>query len=636
MRRVRFKQWMLLTLRTLLIALLVLAFARPIVRESNFGGGQGESTAVFILDTSLSMKYEVAGASLLEHAKNRAARALSQLDERDLVSLVSFDERVSVSQGLTPDRLRLLLSDVYATSRASSPVAAIDATRSLVRGSNTLNREVFIFSDLARVGWGQVREPYDGFEGAVVYVVRPPVFVPENVGVRSVQPMGLFMTAGEPGKVAVEIENFGSQPVRQLPVQAYVDDQRIGQKVIGMQAGERKRIQFRYTPEKGGNSAFRAEIPDDALREDNTRSSVFNIPDKLSIGLIGLPDSRYYVKQALDSARGNALEVTAFEPGSLGSDAYQTFDVLILCNVERLGRAEINAIRKRVSHGAGLLILIGEGIDLRGYNERILPLLCPLSLTGVSGRRNQRERFVSFDQAESDHPTLLGLVQEDRQSPRFFLKYNSQLLRNTRALLNFGDNSPALVECELGEGRTMALLSDTDLAWSDLAVSGFFAPFLYRAVRYVSNGSFGTDDVVVGSRVARAVRDPNARDAVVQPPVGPVQTVWAQHHGDRSYWIIEEVKIAGVWNVFSHERVVDRFAAQIKSEEGDLASVEDEYIVRLFPSADVVFVAPNQDLATIVAQHRHGLELWRYFLFASLICVVMELILMAGETRERG
>ena len=63
---------------------------------------------------------------------------------------------------------------------------------------------------------------------------------------------------------------------------------------------------------------------------------------------------------------------------------------------------------------------------------------------------------------------------------------------------------------------------------------------------------------------------------------------------------------------------------------------EDAAIVRLFPGADVVFVEPDEDLASVVAQHRYGSELWRYFLFAALICVAAELILMAGETRERG
>jgi hypothetical protein len=636
MRRVRFKQWLLLVLRTLLTALLVLAFARPTVRESSFGGGQSESTAVLMLDQSLSMKYAVAGGSLMDHAKRRAVQAIAQLGEEDVVSLISFDDRALVSRGLTPDRIKFLIPGKDATNRVSSPVAAVDAARDLMRQSDTLNREVFVFSDLARVGWEKVRDPYDGFEGAVVYVVRPPLFVPENVGVRSVRPMGFFMTAGEPGLVGVEVENFGAVRVGELPVHAYVDDQRIGQKVISVEAGERKRLQFRYTPEKGGDRAFRVEIPDDALAEDNTRSTVVHIPDKLSVGLIGTAENRYYVNQALASGRGTTLEVLSVEPGSVGSDAYRSFDVLILCNVERLGRAEINAIRKSVSQGAGLMMLLGEGVDLRDYNERILPALCPLSLTGVSGRRDQQDRFVTFDPVTPDHPTLQGLVGGDKKSPRFFLSYRSQLSSGTQALLNFGDNSPALVEHKLGVGRTMTLLSDADLAWSDLAVSGFFAPFMHRVVRYLSTGSFGTDDVIVGRRVARPVRDPDARDAVVQPPAGPVQTVWAQQRGDRSYWMIEEVEIPGVWDVYSQERVVDRFAAQIRSEEGDLSPIEDAAIVRLFPGADVVFVEPDEDLASVVAQHRYGSELWRYFLFAALICVAAELILMAGETRERG
>jgi hypothetical protein len=636
MRRVRLKQWLLLALRTLLIALLVLAFARPTIRESSFGAGQSESTAVLLLDQSLSMKYEAGGVSLLDQAKRRAGDVLDLLDERDVVTLVSFDDRALASGGVTPERAKLLLSGVDATYRPSNPVAAIDAARSVMRESDTLNRELFLFSDLARVGWERVRDPYDGFEGAVVYVVRPPAFEVTNVSIRSIRPTGLFLAAGEPGQVAVEVENLGGRRVSELPVHVYVDDQRIGQKVIQIEAAERKRVLFRYTPEKGGDRTFRAQIPDDSLLDDNTRSSVVHIPDRLNIGLVGTPDNRYYVNQALASSGGAALEVTAVEPGSVDSDAYQSFDVLILCNVGRLGRAEIGAIRKSVSRGAGLLILLGEGIDVRDYNERVLPALCPLSLTGVSGRRDQGDRFTTFNAAAADHPTLQGLLGSDKKSPRFYLSYSSRPLNETRVLQSFGNNLPALVECVLGEGRTMALMSDADLEWSDLAVSGFFAPFLHRTVRYLSSGSFGTDDVLVGRRVARLVTDPEARDAIVQPPKGPAQTVWAQQRGDRAYWMLEEVEIPGVWDVYLRERVVDRFAAQIQGDEGDLSAIDDQAITLLFPGADVAFVEPDQDLGTVVAQHRYGSELWRSFLFAALVCIAAELILMTGERRERG
>ena len=53
MRRVRIKQWLLLLLRTLLIALLALAFARPTLKEAAQGGG-AHTSAVILVDRSLS------------------------------------------------------------------------------------------------------------------------------------------------------------------------------------------------------------------------------------------------------------------------------------------------------------------------------------------------------------------------------------------------------------------------------------------------------------------------------------------------------------------------------------------------------------------------------------------------------
>jgi hypothetical protein len=636
MRRVRIKQWVLLALRTLLITLLVLAFARPTVRESGFGSGLGESTGVLLLDQSLSMQYEADGKTFLAAAKGRANEALDLFEPDDLVTLISFDNRASVSESLTPDRIKLLLHGITPTFRTSDPVPAIDAARTKVRESVTVNREVFVLSDIARVGWERVREPYDGFEGATIYVVRPPVRDQENASVASVRPTGYLLSPGEQSELVAEIENFGSGRLNTLQVQAYVDDQRIGQKVIGVEPGERKRVQFRYTPDKGGAREFRVEIPADALLADNTRSTVVHIPEKLSVALIGEPDNRYYAEEALRASRGAALEVTPIEPGSAGSDAYDTFDVLVLCSVGRLTRAETNAICRRVAQGAGLMVLLGEGIDVRTYNEQILPALCPLSITGVSGRREDRNRFMSFDGSPTDHPVLEGLVGDDLRSPHFYLSYTSQLGKDTRALVTFGSGAPALVESRLDEGRVMVLMSHADLAWSDLPVSGFFAPFLNRAVRYLSSGAFGVDDVRVGRRVVRPTKTPDAREAVVQPPSGPVQTVWSQQRGDRAYWVIDEVEIPGIWELVAQERVVDRFAVQVAPEESDPTPLPDAAVSSLFPGAQVVFVDPDASLSDVVMQHRFGAELWRVFLFAALACAAVELFLMAGERRERG
>src|SRR5882724_10357709 len=55
--RRKLRNWLLLTLRLLICALLVLAFARPYLRKGGVGGGVGEKRQVLVLlDRSLSMQ----------------------------------------------------------------------------------------------------------------------------------------------------------------------------------------------------------------------------------------------------------------------------------------------------------------------------------------------------------------------------------------------------------------------------------------------------------------------------------------------------------------------------------------------------------------------------------------------------
>jgi hypothetical protein len=636
MRRVKVKQWILLALRTLLIVFLVLAFARPTIRQASFGSGHGETSAVMLLDRSLSMGHLVEGASQLDRAKQRAEEATKLFDAGDRLVLLPYDDRVDLSSYDDVDRVRLKVAGTESTFRGSNPISAVDAARRLLRESQSPNRELYIFSDLSAAGWSQVRDSYDGFEGTTVFVASPPGSVDVNVGIRSIRPAGLLLTLGEPAQLIAEVENYGASAVNELPVHVFVDDQRVGQRVIQLAAGERKRVSFRYTPDRGGARAFQVQIPEDDFAADNTRTSVVHIPDRLRVGVLGSERSLYYTLEALGSGTTGSLQVSVISPETSGSEAFNALDLIILCDAERLGRGEITAIRKRVSQGAGLLILMGEQLDVRLYNEQVLPSLCPATITGISGRRSDKARYAVFDGSGVDHPTLNGLVGSDLASPRFYLSYDVRPESGVRPLLSFSSGTPAILETEIGQGRVMLVTTYTDLNWSDLSITGFFAPFLHRTVRYLSTGAYGTDDVLVGERVARAVTSMGEREAVVQPPAGPVQTVWAQQLGSRAHWVIEEANLPGIWQVYAGERVVDRFAAQISPRESDRERIGDEALSALFPGADVVFVSPDDPFDEVVSGYRLGAELWRYFLFAALVCLAVELALMSGEIRERA
>ena len=92
--RQRITDWPLLLLRALAVALLVLAFARPVFTERNASATDTRTKAVVIaLDRSLSMSHSAVWPAALDSAR-AIVRALGG---RDRVGIVFFDDAAEIA-----------------------------------------------------------------------------------------------------------------------------------------------------------------------------------------------------------------------------------------------------------------------------------------------------------------------------------------------------------------------------------------------------------------------------------------------------------------------------------------------------------------------------------------------------------
>src|SRR5438105_3677522 len=95
----RIKQFMLLGMRTLLIAALALALARPVLRaRTSVGGEEAHLHAIIILDRSASMGFTENSRSRLAAAKQAVINVLSNLHRGDEVSLILTGDPVDPGQ----------------------------------------------------------------------------------------------------------------------------------------------------------------------------------------------------------------------------------------------------------------------------------------------------------------------------------------------------------------------------------------------------------------------------------------------------------------------------------------------------------------------------------------------------------
>jgi len=168
-RRLRLRQWLLLALRTLAIALIALALSRPVWHGPGASRQRGSSAVAILIDDSFSMEARLDPSALLpletatttlsfptrfEQARQRALQLIDLLEDGDQAILVFTASPPRVPYESTVRDPALLREEVLrATPRAtrSDLVGAFERIGPALRSARTLNREVFVVSDFQQV-----------------------------------------------------------------------------------------------------------------------------------------------------------------------------------------------------------------------------------------------------------------------------------------------------------------------------------------------------------------------------------------------------------------------------------------------------------------------------------------------------
>jgi hypothetical protein len=178
-RRLKLRHLLLLMLRTALIALIVLAAARPLFPTQSSGGSLHEPTALaVILDNSASSGVVVDGRPALERLRAMARGSLARATASDRLWLVLAD---GVARAGTPEALLATVDSVGVSARRLDLTAAVGAATRLVDAEPLPAREVHVVSDLQRTALGTGRAGVP--RGVRVLALAPSSRAPANRGV---------------------------------------------------------------------------------------------------------------------------------------------------------------------------------------------------------------------------------------------------------------------------------------------------------------------------------------------------------------------------------------------------------------------------------------------------------------------
>ena len=314
--------------------------------------------------------------------------------------------------------------------------------------------------------------------------------------------------------VQVELEVHGYEDALVLPVSLRRDETLLATRMLQTLPDKtRYTLDFEFVPESVGKAVFTvnvAKAPGDRILVNNKRQFVIRvIRDKIRVlQVVGRPswDERFLRKllkknpnvdlisffilrtsASLDVARRNELSLIPFPTRELFEEQLGSFDLIIFQNFTYRGyqmRQYLPLIRDYVRDGGGFVMVGGDlSFASGGFAGTPIAEFLPVELP-TSGALVHLDRFEpQLTEAGRYHPiTMLDLVPEANETAWAALPALSGTNRviglapDSAALLvhptlkTANGPSPVVAVRQFGEGRVLAITSDSTWQWDLLAV----------------------------------------------------------------------------------------------------------------------------------------------------------------------
>lgn len=611
-RRTRLEQLLLLAARVLILALIVLAFARPRWADAGKLVNQTPPTLrVIVLDASLSMgrKAEDAnkGATLFEAAKAIARDLVKKSSVGDrfaLARIAGSEPRVLIRQPTLVssavleeiDRLPLTFDrgDVAATLRQFLEVIAAKLPNERC--------EVVVISDFQADNWS-VEQAASLLEmekqaGSLLYglvLIDVGSALPDNATVVGLTTDPPILAAEQRMSVTVTLRNAGTSPITARRVELRIDEQLVDSRRVDLPIGQDAAVEFALTAPPSGEHSLSVRLEEDSLAADNERWLSLSVRSELSVLLVnGRPSGRprdaatFFVEQALSPTTGDRsasprwLRVTTVPEVELPNLELSQHDVVFLCDVGGLTDGDVERLRRFAQSGGGVILSLGLSVSIETLNAvafgprglMSLRLTQPVTSTNSDGTPS----FFGFDPGDFTHP----LLREFRGNPgagletaliRQYVRTEIEDRTRSDVALRFSSGDPAILAQPLGRGRCVLVTTSLDESWGEWAIwAAGFVPLMHELTQYAATGRSQPREALVGEPI---VRDwpigSESASVTLTLPDETSRTLTPRDVNGSLTLVLDETPRPGIYSLAFNATpaAIERFAINVNPRESD-------------------------------------------------------------------
>ena len=314
---------------------------------------------------------------------------------------------------------------------------------------------------------------------------------------------------GGKGRVQATIAGYGT-PQATRKVVLIMNGREVASKQVDVPAGGRANAEFLSVEVPYGLNRSEVRIePDDDFPADDRFYFALNGSEARRVLFVHEARNErdiLYFRTALEAAAESAFQLDVVPVEASANLAPQKYAFVVLSDVSSLPPTFENALRSYVRSGGAVLMALGRESALRArvpvFDEGVL---------GTSYFARDGDRFQTAAWLDAGHPSIQNAERWDDVKFYQAVRINPG---KSRVAARLGDDTPLLLEKQLGEGHVLVFTSTFDNISNDFPLHASFVPFIEHTSHYLARQEEGPANYPVGSYLE--LRQTNEQGAAVE------------------------------------------------------------------------------------------------------------------------
>ena len=638
-RRIQFKQLLILILRMLIVALIALALARPFLTLGlPLAAVRAKTDVVIVLDNSYSMGYQDVDGVWFEKAQTLASDVLRSLRHGDSACLILMsDIPQPVFRQLTPDVESVItaIQQAKVSNRATNVQPSVELAHEILSESTQQNKELYLISDFAQNGWdnwGAIQNR----SGARIVLLPVNKGTPHNTNIEEILPSHQLIGIDLPFHFKTILKNHSDTSIEQTTLTFYVGDQKRKTQTFSASADESVMTTLTQTFSAPGTHTGYFELTEDRLNIDNRK--YFALEALGEIRVLCVSEQTAYLILALNPSAtkqtaGALVNVSMIQPTACTPEEFDTyplqgFDIILLADVPKISTEAEAQLQEFIRQGKSVIVFGSDDYNLpwapAQFGEPIITWQVPQQVA----------------QYEETHP-IFEIFPENvfsgQYGPQFYKGMKVTPAPDATVIARFGDETPFLIERR--EGNSHILFFNSELQQqpgsSELLVNPYFLPLIQHSVLYVMRSGTKKNINIGESYLANYPQNPGGRAWVKRLGSSDNEAMIAVPIAEDGTMRFESSDFPGIYqvDVKAQDRLFrDFFAVNTAASEANLAPISLQQASERV-SAQTGSTNETGELDTDALDiKRHGREIWGELLILTTCLLLLEGFLSNRES----